>query len=220
MAAAAPVRLADYTAWAFQLPTIQLNVNVQDTFVLVEARMELVPQASAAPLALRGVELGCFALRWTAANWNLPSSARPMARLTIDHPPAQPFVLETCCRIDPYTNSSLEGLYASGGMLSTQCEAEGFRRITFHPDRPDVLSRWTVRIEASRASCPVLLSNGNAIAEDDLADGRHAVTWEDPFPKPSYLFATGGRRIARNSRFVHHDIRSRRDAATACGGGG
>jgi aminopeptidase N len=109
--------------------------------------------------------------------------------LTIHSPPSKPFVLETCCRIDPYNNSSLEGLYVSGGLLSTQCEAEGFRRITFHPDRPDVLSRWTVRIEASRASCPVLLSNGNAISEEELTDGRHAVTWKDPFPKPSYLFA-------------------------------
>ena len=207
MAAAAPVRLADYTAWAFQLPTIQLNVNVQDTFVLVEARMELVPQASAAPLALRGVELEL--LRVAVDGRELESSEFRQADgwLTIDHPPAQPFVLETCCRIDPYTNSSLEGLYASGGMLSTQCEAEGFRRITFHPDRPDVLSRWTVRIEASRASCPVLLSNGNAIAEDDLADGRHAVTWEDPFPKPSYLFA-----------LVAGELREIRDSYTTTSG--
>ena len=83
-------------------------------------------------------------------------------RLTIPNVPDQPFVLETRCRLDPYSNSSLEGLYASGGLLSTQCEAEGFRRISLHPDRPDVLSRWQVRIEASRSSCPVLLSNGNA----------------------------------------------------------
>ena len=207
MAAAAPVRLADYTAWAFQLPTIQLNVDVQDTFVLVEARMELLPQASAGSLALRGVELEL--LRVAVDGRELESSEYRQADgwLTIDHPPAQPFVLETRCRIDPYTNSSLEGLYASGGMLSTQCEAEGFRRITFHPDRPDVLSRWTVRIEASRASCPVLLSNGNAIAEDDLADGRHAVTWEDPFPKPSYLFA-----------LVAGELREIRDSYTTTSG--
>ena len=189
MAAAAPVRLADYTAWAFQLPTIQLEVDVQDSFVLVKTRMDLVPQGGRQPLRLRGVELELLHLAVNGRELQPSEFRHADGWLTIEQPPEQAFVLETSCRIDPYNNSSLEGLYASGGLLSTQCEAEGFRRITFHPDRPDVLSRWTVRIEASRASCPVLLSNGNAIAEEDLGDGRHAVTWEDPFPKPSYLFA-------------------------------
>ena len=189
MAAAAPVRLADYTAWAFQLPTIQLEVDVQDSFVLVKTRMDLVPQGGREPLRLRGVELELLHLAVDGRELQPSEFRHADGWLTIEQPPEQAFVLETSCRIDPYNNSSLEGLYASGGLLSTQCEAEGFRRITFHPDRPDVLSRWTVRIEASRASCPVLLSNGNAIAEEDLGDGRHAVTWEDPFPKPSYLFA-------------------------------
>ena len=189
MAAAAPVRLADYTAWAFQLPTIQLEVDVQDSFVLVKTRMDLVPQGGRQPLRLRGVELELLHVAVDGRELQPSEFRHADGWLTIEQPPEQAFVLETSCRIDPYNNSSLEGLYASGGLLSTQCEAEGFRRITFHPDRPDVLSRWTVRIEASRASCPVLLSNGNAIAEEDLGDGRHAVTWEDPFPKPSYLFA-------------------------------
>ena len=189
MAAAAPVRLADYTAWAFQLPTIQLDVDVQDSFVLVKTRMDLVPQGGRQPLRLRGVELELLHLAVDGRELQPSEFRHADGWLTIEQPPEQAFVLETSCRIDPYNNSSLEGLYASGGLLSTQCEAEGFRRITFHPDRPDVLSRWTVRIEASRVSCPVLLSNGNAIAEEDLGDGRHAVTWEDPFPKPSYLFA-------------------------------
>ena len=189
MAAAAPVRLADYTAWAFQLPTIQLDVDVQDSFVLVKTRMDLIPQPGRQPLQLRGVELELLQVAVDGRDLQPSEFRYADGWLTIEHPPEQAFVLETSCRIDPYNNSSLEGLYASGGLLSTQCEAEGFRRITFHPDRPDVLSRWTVRIEASKASCPVLLSNGNAIAEEELADGRHAVTWEDPFPKPSYLFA-------------------------------
>jgi len=189
MAAVAPIRLADYTAWAFELSTIHLNVDVRDTFVLINARMELQPRSESQPLALRGVELELLSV--SIDGRDLPKTEYSCSEgwLTIDQPPGQAFVLETCCRIDPYNNSSLEGLYASGGMLSTQCEAEGFRRITFHPDRPDVLSRWTVRIEAALASCPVLLSNGNAIATEELPDGRHAVTWEDPFPKPSYLFA-------------------------------
>ena len=175
MVAAAPVRLADYTAWAFQLPTIQLDVDVQDSFVLVKARMDLVPQGGRQPLKLRGVELQLLNVAVDGRDLQPSEFRHAEGWLTLDEPPQQPFVLETSCRIDPYNNSSLEGLYASGGLLSTQCEAEGFRRITFHPDRPDVLSRWTVRIEASRASCPVLLSNGNAIAQEELADGRHAV---------------------------------------------
>ncbi len=92
-------------------------------------------------------------------------------------------------RIHPETNTTLEGLYVSGGLFTTQCEAEGFRRITFHPDRPDLLSRFQVRIEADRQSCPVLLSNGNCLETGDLTGGRHYAVWDDPFPKPSYLFA-------------------------------
>ena len=207
MVAAAPVRLADYTAWAFQLPTIQLDVDVQDSFVLVKARMDLVPQGGRQPLKLRGVELQLLNVAVDGRDLQPSEYRHAEGWLTLDEPPQQPFVLETSCRIDPYNNSSLEGLYVSGGLLSTQCEAEGFRRITFHPDRPDVLSRWTVRIEASRASCPVLLSNGNAIAQEELADGRHAVTWEDPFPKPSYLFA-----------LVAGDLREIRDQFTTASG--
>ena len=118
---------------------------------------------------------------------------------------------------DPYSNSSLEGLYASGGLLSTQCEAEGFRRISLHPDRPDVLSRWTVRIEASRSSCPVLLSNGNAVQEESVGADRHAVTWDD-LPKPSSL-CPGGWRSPGDPRSVHDVVGPTGHPAIACGGG-
>ena len=91
--------------------------------------------------------------------------------------------------IHPAANTKLMGLYASGGMLCTQCEAEGFRRITFFPDRPDVLSRYRVRMEGDSGRFPVLLSNGNLIESGELDDGRHFAIWRDPFPKPSYLFA-------------------------------
>src|SRR5207245_4729855 len=86
-------------------------------------------------------------------------------------------------------NVSLEALYVSSSVFCTQCEPEGFRRITYFPDRPDVLSRYTVTLRADRAACPVLLSNGDRIAEGALPDGRHFATWRDPFPKPTYLFA-------------------------------
>ncbi|CAE07271.1 aminopeptidase N [Parasynechococcus marenigrum] len=189
MVSAAPVRLADYSPWPFALPAIHLAVDIRPGDVLVTSRLDLEPRGGAEALQLRGVDLEICSIKLNGDDVAGDDYSYRDQLLTIHSPPSKPFVLETCCRIDPYNNSSLEGLYVSGGLLSTQCEAEGFRRITFHPDRPDVLSRWTVRIEASRASCPVLLSNGNAISEEELTDGRHAVTWKDPFPKPSYLFA-------------------------------
>jgi aminopeptidase N len=103
--------------------------------------------------------------------------------------PGDRATIETEVEIHPAANTKLMGLYASGGMLCTQCEPEGFRRITFFPDRPDVLSKYKVRMEASRAQFPMLLTNGNPVASGDSGDGRHWAEWEDPFPKPSYLFA-------------------------------
>src|SRR5439155_1957201 len=103
--------------------------------------------------------------------------------------PGKEATIETEVEISPAANTKLMGLYASGGMLCTQCEAEGFRRITFFTDRPDVLSRYHVRMEADAARFPVLLSNGNRVAVGDAADGRHCAEWHDPFPKPCYLFA-------------------------------
>ena len=98
-------------------------------------------------------------------------------------------VIETEVELSPAANSKLMGLYASGGILCTQCESEGFRRITFHPDRPDVLSRYRVRMSADKARFPILLANGNLVASGDGDNGTHWAEWEDPFPKPSYLFA-------------------------------
>ena len=207
MVSAASVRLADYRPWPFVLSNIRMDVDIRANDVLVSSRLELTPQEGADTLELWGVDLEIRSIRLDGKELADAAYSYVDQKLTITSLPLEPFVLETCCRIDPYNNSSLEGLYASGGLLSTQCEAEGFRRITFHPDRPDVLSRWTVRIEASRASCPVLLSNGNAIAAEDLGDGRHAVTWEDPFPKPSYLFA-----------LVAGELREIRDAFTTASG--
>ncbi len=99
------------------------------------------------------------------------------------------FVLEISTRIFPDKNTALEGLYRSSGNFCTQCEAEGFRKITYYFDRPDVMARFTTRIEAYKKNCPVLLSNGNLVEEGDLEEGRHFAVWEDPFPKPCYLFA-------------------------------
>ena len=207
MTAATSIRLADYTPWAFELPAIALDVNIQSDHVVVSSRLSLKPRRSGEPLVLCGIDLAIESLAIDQTPLQPEDYSFTDGRLTIPNVPGQPFVLETCCRLDPYSNSSLEGLYASGGLLSTQCEAEGFRRISLHPDRPDVLSRWQVRIEASRTSCPVLLSNGNAVQEESVGADRHAVTWDDPFPKPSYLFA-----------LVAGDLREIRDHYTTASG--
>ena len=207
MTAATSIRLADYTPWAFELPAIALDVNIQSDHVVVSSRLSLKPRRSGEPLVLCGVDLAIESLAIDQTPLQPEDYSFTDGRLSIPNVPGQPFVLETCCRLDPYSNSSLEGLYASGGLLSTQCEAEGFRRISLHPDRPDVLSRWQVRIEASRSSCPVLLSNGNAVQEESVGADRHAVTWDDPFPKPSYLFA-----------LVAGDLREIRDHYTTASG--
>ena len=113
------------------------------------------------------------------------------------------FTLEIVTVIYPDKNTSLEGLYRSSGNFCTQCEAEGFRKITYYPDRPDVLTRFTTRIEADVDSCPVLLSNGNLIAKGNMDDNRHYAVWEDPYPKPCYLFAlVAGRLVAIEDEFV------------------
>ena len=117
--------------------------------------------------------------------------------LTIPRVPAQPFTLEIVTLCDPEANTALSGLYRSRGTYCTQCEPEGFRRITYFLDRPDVLAVYTVRIEADRALAPVLLSNGNPVAQGDIpGTGRHFAVWHDPFPKPSYLFALVGGNLA------------------------
>ncbi|MDQ3078352.1 MAG: aminopeptidase N, partial [Pseudomonadota bacterium] len=111
--------------------------------------------------------------------------------------------VETEVELAPEANSKLMGLYASGGLLCTQCESEGFRRITFHPDRPDILSRYRVRMSADKARFPILLANGNRIAAGDGEDGTHWAEWDDPFPKPSYLFAlVAGDLAANRDRFT------------------
>ena len=109
------------------------------------------------------------------------------------------------------------GLYRSGTTYCTQCEAEGFRRITYFPDRPDVMAVFTTRIEADKAECPVLLSNGNLVASGDVpGTGRHFAVWHDPFPKPSYLFAlVGGDLALRRGQLPHH-VGARRGAAHLC----
>ncbi len=119
-------------------------------------------------------------------------------------------VLEIVTRIAPAENTELSGLYTSGGSYFTQCEAQGFRRITYFPDRPDVMSRYTTTITAGRTECPVMLSNGNPGPVEDVSGGQHRVTWTDPHPKPCYLFALVGRRSRLRTRRLYHAVRPAR----------
>jgi aminopeptidase N len=205
------VRLADYRPYPYALERTDLTVRLFPDHGLVEATLSLTPVAGASspraaapattdaqagsPLELRGVGLELEALAIDGEPLPPTATHQEEGLLVVLQPPQRPFVLTSRVRIDPYTNTTLEGLYASGGMVTSQCEAEGFRRITFHPDRPDVLSRFLVRIEADQERYPVLLSNGNCEAAGALADGRHFAVWDDPFPKPSYLFALVAGRL-------------------------
>ncbi|MDI9407044.1 MAG: aminopeptidase N [Chitinophagaceae bacterium] len=191
------VRLADYRPAPQVLDRTDLTVHLGADATVVEARLAFRPNpgVAPAPLRLEGVGLELIELRLDGRLLHDGDYQLVDGGLRIAAPPAEPFVLESRVRIHPETNTTLEGLYVSGGLFTTQCEAEGFRRITFHPDRPDLLSRFQVRIEADRESCPVLLSNGNCLETGDLAGGRHYAVWDDPFPKPSYLFALVAGRL-------------------------
>ncbi|KEF41801.1 MAG: aminopeptidase N [Cyanobium sp. CACIAM 14] len=204
----AAVRLADYRPAPYRIERTELTVRLFADHAQVAARLAFFPGPEAAapegtvpPLELRGVDLVLLSLTLDGVPLAPHAIERHDDRLLVLSPPRRPFVIESEVRLEPQANTSLEGLYVSGGMVTTQCEAEGFRRITFHPDRPDLLSRFRVRIEADRETCPVLLSNGNCIAAGDLpndggsGEGRHYAVWDDPFPKPSYLFALVAGRL-------------------------
>ncbi|MEZ4485149.1 MAG: hypothetical protein R2864_11370 [Syntrophotaleaceae bacterium] len=145
------------------------------------------PGSPAVPLVLDGNALGLEQILLDGRPLAVGEYLLDEESLTVPLVP-ECFVLETRWSLPP-DNTALEGLYRSGSLFCTQCEAEGFRRISWFADRPDIMSRFTTTIIADRQRYPVLLSNGNCIERRELADGRHAVTWQDPFAKPCYLFA-------------------------------
>jgi len=182
----------NYTPPDYQIDSIDLRFELGDVTTLVTSRMALragyAVSSGMRPLVLNGKQLVLRGVSLDGALLDEKLYSVTADLLTIhDVPPA--FVLEVITEIRPQDNTSLECLYRSGGMFCTQCEAEGFRAITYYPDRPDVLTLFTTTIVADSSSCPVLLSNGNLQASGELPDGRHFATWHDPFRKPSYLFA-------------------------------
>ncbi|MEQ8699459.1 MAG: aminopeptidase N, partial [Bauldia litoralis] len=185
-----PVRLSDYRAPDYAIDTVSLDFSLAPTATQVTAQLAMRPNTPGAPLVLDGDEVKLIAI--SINEEYIPSSAYEATpqQLTIKAPPREPFTLEIVTEINPKANTKLMGLYLSNGNYCTQCEAEGFRRITYFLDRPDVLAVYTTRIEASKAAAPVLLSNGNRIDGGDIpGTTRHFAVWHDPFPKPSYLFA-------------------------------
>ncbi len=199
-----PILLKNYAPPAYLIDTVDLDVVLDPTRTRVRATLSLKPNPAAkkagGPLVLDGemLELGAIELDGKALDANA-YKLTPQS-LTIPRVPSRPFKLhiETFC--DPQANTALSGLYRSRQIYCTQCEAEGFRRITYYLDRPDVLATFTTRIEAEREGAPVLLSNGNLVKEGRLTGGRHFAVWHDPHPKPAYLFALVGGKLA-----AHHD---------------
>lgn len=189
----APVtRLTDYRPPAWLVDHTRLDVDLRDGHATVTAELTVRrnPARDDRPgeLVLDGEHLELLSLSVDDRPLGEPDYRLEEGRLTVPGVPEQ-FTLTSKVRIHPESNTALEGLYRSNGMYCTQCEAEGFRRITFFPDRPDVLSRFTTTIHADRATYPLLLSNGNPVDSGDEEGGRHFATWDDPFPKPCYLFA-------------------------------
>jgi aminopeptidase N len=184
-----PIRLTDYRPPAFLIDEVRLDFQLEPNATRVRATLAVRRNGDhTEALKLDGVRLKPVSVAIDGRILSEDAYAITPDDLTIaDVPDA--FSLETVVEIDPEGNKALEGLYMSSGRFCTQCEAEGFRKITWFADRPDVLARYTVRIEADKAAYPRLLSNGNLIEAGNLGEGRHFAVWNDPFPKPCYLFA-------------------------------
>ncbi|HEX3653678.1 MAG TPA: aminopeptidase N [Rhizomicrobium sp.] len=183
------INLKDYRAPDFHISKIDLDFMLTPENTRIAAKMQVKRMGDrSAPLVLNGEQLKLLALRIDDQDVPQDRYRTDTESLTIDSIPDE-FVLDLITEIAPASNTSLEGLYVSKAIFCTQCEAEGFRRITYYLDRPDNLAVFTTRIEAGKQHYPVLLSNGNLIESGDLPDGRHFALWSDPYPKPCYLFA-------------------------------
>jgi aminopeptidase N len=200
-----PIRLQDYRPPDWLVDTVELDVSLDASATRVRAALLLRPNpkaAAPAPLVLDGDGLALVALKLDGEPLAPAHYVATPDRLALAQPPQRPFRLEIETRVDPSANTRLMGLYRSGKTYCTQCEAEGFRRITYFPDRPDVMAVYTTRIEADIADAPVLLANGNLKDSGTVLSVR-----------------TGGWHARRRGRFLSHDVRTRGDAADLCGAG-
>ncbi|EGR1698846.1 aminopeptidase N [Vibrio parahaemolyticus] len=176
----------DYQAPSHTITEIDLTFDLYDNDTIVTALSKVVQKGESPTLELDGEGLELRSVKVNGEDWAHHEVKE--ASLVLSDLPAE-FELEIITKIDPEANTALEGLYKSGGAFCTQCEAEGFRRITYYLDRPDVLAKYTTKVIADKATYPYLLSNGNRIAQGEAENGRHWVQWQDPHPKPAYLFA-------------------------------
>ncbi len=206
MASSNPIRLVDYRppAWRVRDVALRFELDFAETRVAATLQLERHPDRDdGEPLRLHGEDLQLRRLRLDGRELQAHEYAVDAETLTIPGAPS-PCVIETEVLIRPEQNTRLEGLYRSGSFLTTQCEAEGFRRITWFIDRPDVMATYRVRLEADRERFPVLLANGNPGEHGRLPGGRHYAEWVDPWPKPSYLFAI----VAGRLEFIEDHFRT------------
>lgn len=202
------IRLADYQPPQYSIESVDLDITLSPSETLVIATLVIEQSAGeAGDVFLDGEDLTLKSVR---IDGHIVSSGYTVTEtaLILHNAPAK-FELRTEVTLNPTDNTRLEGLYLSNGIFCTQCEAEGFRRITYFPDRPDIMTTYRVTVRAEKERCPVLLSNGNNIANRDLANGWHESVWHDPFPKPSYLFAlVAGNLDVLEDRFTTKSGRS------------
>ncbi|WP_336276314.1 aminopeptidase N [Bartonella sp. CB178] len=188
-------RLEDYKQTPYVVPKTELHFHLEPTKTRVTATLLVGARQNtkeAEPLVLSGDELTLISVAINGEILDKNAYKSTPSYLEIIAPPVAPFTLQLITELNPESNRKLMGLYLSNGVYCTQCESEGFRRITYFYDRPDILSTYTVRIEADSQKAPILLSNGNLIKTGFLDGNRHFAIWEDPHPKPSYLFAVVG----------------------------
>ena len=194
------IYLKDYEPPQFLTDRIDLYIELDPERTLVTSKQSIRPNPAAfrhsQDLVLNGEHLTLVSLKIDGQPLKSSAYKRSADTLTVLSVPKTPFTLEVVTEIHPKANTALEGLYLSDGMFCTQCEAQGFRRITYFQDRPDVMSVYTTTLVADQTAFPVLLSNGNLVGSGAQLDGRHWVKWEDPFPKPCYLFALVGGNLA------------------------
>ncbi|EFJ47753.1 hypothetical protein VOLCADRAFT_81369 [Volvox carteri f. nagariensis] len=198
----------DYAPPPYTISTVHLDFILGEESTKVTSRLHLLPNygqlqegSSPPPLQLDGrKDVKLVSVRVAGTELSTGQYTLTEKQLTLNHLPPGEFELEVVTEIRPQDNSLLEGLYKSSGNFCTQCEAEGFRGITFFLDRPDVMAKYTTRIEADEANYPVLLGNGNLKEAGKLEGGRHYALWEDPFPKPCYLFALVAGKLSMKER--------------------
>ena len=192
------IHLKDYKPYPWNLESVELDFKIFDDYVILNCKLSFAAHETVADLVLDGEALELETIRCNGRLLDTKDYTIADGQLVIFDAPQQ-CVIETQVRLYPDSNTRLDGLYRSHGLYCTQCEAQGFRRITFFPDRPDVSSIYTVRVEANKEQNPLLLSNGNQIEQGDLGE-RHFVIFHDPFPKPCYLFALVAGELASKSQ--------------------